>query len=114
MGILSKSEKKLLVIKLYENGLRNIWHLRIYPRDIGKYNCDYTGEKSTICTKSDTSKTYAMFLKGKPPIEITIRLYLKYEEDMGAFNEYMNLQSVRYFEIIIAISKITFFICWEL
>lgn len=103
MEILSKPEKKALVIRLYKEGktFKEIAQIvRISPRDIGRIINEYTGEKTTIYAKSNTSKAYALFLKGKSPIEVAIKLDLKYEEVMKAYNEYLNLQSMRSAETI--------------
>jgi len=37
-------------------------------------------------------------LKGKSPIQVAIRLDLKYEEVMKAYDEYLSLQRIRSFE----------------
>ena len=95
MEILSKAEKKTLVIKLYKEGkkYKEIAEIvRISPRDIGRIINEYTGEKTTIYAKSNTSKAYQLFLKGKSPIEVAIKLDLKYEEVMKAYNENLSLQ----------------------
>ncbi|HEX5187262.1 MAG TPA: helix-turn-helix domain-containing protein [Nitrososphaeraceae archaeon] len=101
MEILSKTEKKALVIKLYKEGktYKEIAEIvRISPRDIGRIINEYIGERITIYTKSNTSKDYDLFLKGKSPIQVAIKLDLKYEEVMKAHNEYWSLQGIRSFE----------------
>jgi len=72
--------------------------VRISPRDIGRIINEYTGERTTIYTKSSTSKAYDLFLKGKSPIQVAIKLDLKYEEVMKAYDEYLSLQRIRSFE----------------
>jgi hypothetical protein len=101
MEILSKTEKKTLVIKLYKEGktYKEIAEfVRISPRDIGRIINEYTGERTTIYTKSNTSKAYDLFLKGKSPIQVAIKLDLTYEEVMKAYNENLSLQGMRSFE----------------
>ena len=101
MEILSKTEKKALVIKLYKEGktYKEITEIvRISPRDIGRIINEYSGERTTIYTKSSTSKAYDLFLKGKSQIQVAIRLDLKYEEVMKAYDEYLSLQRIRSFE----------------
>jgi DNA invertase Pin-like site-specific DNA recombinase len=56
MGILSKEEKKKLVIKLYKGG-KNYQEIaktvRISLRDIGKIINEYVGEKDTKDSESE-------------------------------------------------------------
>ncbi len=74
--------------------------VRLSPRDIGRIINEYTGEKTTVYTKSITSKAYNLFLKGKSPIQVAIKLDLKFEDIMRMYSEYLNLQEMRSVETI--------------
>ena len=103
MEILSKDEKKALVIILYKEGkiYKEIAKIvRISPRDIGIIINEYTRKKTMIYAKSNSSKAYALFLKGKSPIEVAIKLDLGYEEAMKAYTESLNLQGMKSVETI--------------
>lgn len=99
MEILSKNEKKLLVIKLYKGKkYKEIAAIaRISPRDIGRIINEYSGEKTTIYCKLDSSKAYALFLKGKTPVQVAIKLDLTHEEVKKYYIEYMDLQGMKSF-----------------
>ena len=103
MEILSKAEKKALVIKLYKEGktYKEIAEIvRISPRDIGRIINEYTGEKTTICSKSNSAKGYYLLLKGKTPIQMAIKLNLPFEEARKVTLEYWNLQGLTTAEVI--------------
>lgn len=103
MEIISKAEKKALVIKLYKEGkkYKEIAEIvRISPRDIGRIINEYTGEKTTIYAKSTTSKAYQLFLNGRFPIDVAIELDLNYEEVMKAYNESLSLRRMESLEAI--------------
>ncbi|MGD9532454.1 MAG: helix-turn-helix domain-containing protein [Candidatus Nitrosocosmicus sp.] len=100
MEILSKNEKKSLVIERYKEGktYKEIAAIvRISPRDIGRIINEYSGEKTTIYSKSESSKAYALFLKGKTPVQVAIKLDLTYEEVKKYYIEYMDLQGMKSF-----------------
>jgi len=103
MKILTKSEKKELVIKLYkdEKTYKEIAKMvRISPRDIGKIIKEYTGEKTVFYTKPITSKAYSLLLKGKSPTQVAIKLDLNYEDIRRIYSQYLSFQEMRSVETI--------------
>ena len=91
------------MIKLYKEGktYKEISKIvRISPRDIGKIINEYTGEKTIIHTKSNTAKGYSLLLKGRSPIQVAIKLDLKFEDAKKIHLEDLNLQRMRSVEII--------------
>lgn len=103
MGILSKEEKKKLVIKLYKGG-KNYQEIaktvRISLRDIGKIINEYVGEKDTKHSESERIKGYKLLLTGLPPIEVAIKLRLPFEDTTKIHNEFLALKGLQNFEEI--------------
>ncbi len=92
--VLSKKEKKKLVIKMLEDGYttRQIAkEVRISPRDIGIISREYNHEPEPKPPKSDHAKAFQLFSKGKTPTQVSIIVDLSYETVNKWYFEYISL-----------------------
>ncbi len=92
--VLTKKQKKELVIRLYEEGktTRDIAKIvRISIRDIGIILREYNKEPEPKPQKSDHAKAFQLFLAGKTPTQVSIIVDLSYETVKRWYFEYVSL-----------------------
>src|SRR6476469_10013738 len=92
--VLTKKQKKELVIKLYEEGktTREIAKIvKISLRDIGIILREYNKEPEPKPPKSDHAQAYQLFLKGKTPTQVSIIVDLSYETVNRLYLEFISL-----------------------
>lgn len=92
--VLSKKEKKKLVIKLYEEGktTREIAKIvKISLRDIGIILREYNKEPEPKPAKSEHAKAFQLFSNGKTPTQVAIIVDLSYETVKRWYFEYVSL-----------------------
>jgi len=102
--VLTKKEKKKLVIKLYEEGktTREIAKIvKMSLRDIGIITRKYNHEPEPKPPKSDHSKAFKLFSKGKTPVEVAIIVDLTYDIVKKWYFEYLSLNNVSAFVDVI-------------
>ncbi|CAN5707758.1 hypothetical protein BH23THE1_BH23THE1_17450 [soil metagenome] len=95
--VLSKKEKKKLVIKMLEDGYttRQIAkEVRISPRDIGIISREYNHEPEPKPPKSDHARAFQLFDKGKNLIQVSIALDLPFDLIRQYFIEYLEAKSM--------------------
>ena len=95
--VLSKKEKKELVIKMYEDGktTRQISkRVRMSLRDIGIILREYNKEPEPKPPKSDHSQAFQLFSKGKDLIQVSIALDLPFDLIRQYFFEYLELKGM--------------------
>ena len=94
MMVLTRNQKKELVIKLYEEGktTREIAkELRISLRDIGIITRECNKEPEPDPPKSSRAKAIQLFSEGKDQVYVLKNLDLKYDEVKQYFSEYLSL-----------------------
>ena len=92
--VLTKKQKKELVIKLYEEGktTREIAKIvKISLRDIGIILREYNKEPEPKPEKSDHAKAFQLFSLGKTPTQVSIIVDLSYETVKRWYFEYVSL-----------------------
>jgi DNA-binding transcriptional MerR regulator len=95
--VLSKKEKKKLVIKMYEEGYttRQIAkELRMSLRDIGIILREYNKEPMPKPLKSDHAQAFQLFANGKNLIQVSIALDLPFDHIRQYFIEYLELKGM--------------------
>jgi len=95
--VLSKKQKKELVIKLYEEGktTREIAKIvKISLRDIGIILRKYNNEPEPKPPKSDHSQAFQLFSNGKNLIQVSIALDLPFDQIRQYFIEYLELKGM--------------------
>jgi hypothetical protein len=95
--VLTKKEKKKLVIEMYENGktTRQIAkELRMSLRDIGIILREYNKEPEPNPAKSDHAKAFQLFSKGKDLIQVSIALDLPFDSIRRYFFEFLELRGM--------------------
>jgi hypothetical protein len=95
--VLTKKQKKELVIKLYEEGktTREIAKIvKISLRDIGIILREYNKEPAPKPQKSDHAKAFQLFSLGKNLIEVSIALDLPFDHIKQYFVEYLELKGM--------------------
>jgi hypothetical protein len=92
--VLTRNQKKELVIKLYEEGktTREIAkEVKISPRDIGIITREYNKEPEPDPPKSSRAKAIQLFSEGKDQVYVMKNLDLNYDEVKQYFSEYLSL-----------------------
>jgi hypothetical protein len=91
MSVINRKQKEKLATKLLKEGKswKEIAHLSL--RDIGKIDRKLKGETESK-SKSTRSRAYAMFSKGKEPIEVAIDFDISYNEVTEYYKEYLSLK----------------------
>ncbi len=89
--------KKKKIIEMYRNGssIRDIAkQVHMSFSDIGQIIRESTGQKKKEPTpeKSNTTKAFNMFSKGKTVIDVIINLDLKPEEAQNIYSNYLRLR----------------------
>jgi hypothetical protein len=95
--VLTKKQKKELVIKLYEEGktTREIAKIvKISLRDIGIILREYNKEPEPKPQKSDHAKAFQLFSIGKTPTQVSIIVDLSYEAVNRWYFEYLSLNNM--------------------
>ncbi|TVP41787.1 helix-turn-helix domain-containing protein [Candidatus Nitrosocosmicus arcticus] len=95
--VLTRSQKKELVIKLYEDGktTRQIAkELRMSLRDIGIILNEYNKVPDPEKPKSNRARSIEMFKEGKDTIEVLTCLDLEYNEVRKYYGEYLSLKNL--------------------
>ena len=95
--VLTKKQKKELVIKLYEEGktTREIAKIvKISLRDIGVILREYNREPEPKPPKSDHAQAFQLFSKGKNLIQVSIALDLPFDHVRQYFIEYLDLEGM--------------------
>lgn len=98
--VLTRKQKKELVIKMHEDGktYRDITKAaRISPRDIGIILREHYKEPDLEKPKSNRAKAFHMFTEGKDTIEVLQTLDLGYNEVRGYYGEYLTLKNMTEF-----------------
>jgi hypothetical protein len=95
--VLTKKQKKELVIKLYEEGktTREIAKIvKISLRDIGFILREYNKEPEPKPLKSDHAQAFQLLSKGKNLIQVSIALDLPFDHVRQYFIEYLELKGM--------------------
>ena len=95
--VLTKKQKKELVIRLYEEGktTREIAKtVKISLRDIGIILREYNKEPEPKPEKSDHARAFQFFSKGKNLIQVSIALDLPFDVISQYFIEYLELKGM--------------------
>lgn len=95
--VLTKKQKKELVIKLYGEGktTREIAKIvKISLRDIGFILREYNKEPEPKPAKSDHAKAFQLFTNGKNLIQVSIALDLPFDHVRQYFIEYLDLKAM--------------------
>jgi hypothetical protein len=95
--VLTKKQKKELVIRLYEEGktTREIAKIvKISLRDIGIILREYNKEPEAKPDKSDHAKAFQLFSSGKNLIQVSIALDLPFDHIRQYFIEYLELKGM--------------------
>lgn len=95
--VLTKKQKKELVIKLYEEGktTREIAKIvKISLRDIGIILREYNKEPEPKPPKSDHAQAFQLFANGKNLIQVSISLDLPFDHVRQYFIEYLELKGL--------------------
>jgi DNA-binding CsgD family transcriptional regulator len=94
--VLTKKQKKELVIRLYEEGktTREIAKIvKISLRDIGIILREYNKEPEPKPQKSDHAKAFQLFSLGKTPTQVAIVVDLSYDTVKKWYFEYLSLNN---------------------
>jgi DNA-binding CsgD family transcriptional regulator len=94
--VLTKKQKKELVIRLYEEGktTREIAKIvKISLRDIGIILREYNKEPEPKPEKSDHARAFQLFSIGKTPTQVAIIVDLSYETVKRWYFEYLSLNN---------------------
>ena len=97
MMVITRNQKKELVIKLYEAGktTREIAkEVRISLRDIGTILRNYNKEPEPEKPKSNRARAFEMFMQGKDTIEVLKTLDLEYSEVRQYYGEFLTLKNL--------------------
>ena len=100
MMVLTRKQKKELVIKMHEDGktYSDITKAaRISPRDIGIILREHYKEPEPEKPKSNRAKAFQMFTQGKDTIEVLEILDLGYNEVREYYGEYLTLKNMTEF-----------------
>ncbi|MGD9672071.1 MAG: helix-turn-helix domain-containing protein [Candidatus Nitrosocosmicus sp.] len=95
--VLTKKQKKEMVIRLYEEGKTTKEIAKIVKmslRDIGIILREYNHEPEPKPPKSDHSNAFQLFSKGKDLIEVSIALDLPFDHVRQYFIEYLDLKGM--------------------
>jgi hypothetical protein len=95
--VITKKEKKSMVIRLYEEGktTREIAKIvKISLRDIGIILREYNKEPEPKPQKSDHSQGFQLFSKGKNLIQVSISLDLPFDHVRQYFIDYLELKGM--------------------
>jgi hypothetical protein len=95
--VLTKKQKKELVIKLYEEGktTREIAKIvKVSLRDIGIILREYNKEPAPKPPKSDHAQAFQLFSNGKNLIQVSIALDLPFDQIRQYFIEYLELKGM--------------------
>ncbi len=98
--VLSKKEKKKMVISLYEDGktTRQIAkELRMSLRDIGIILREYNKEPEPKPLQSFHTRALEMFSKGKSTIQVATHLDITFDVVKRYYNEYLTLKNMQDF-----------------
>jgi hypothetical protein len=98
--VLTKKQKKELVIKLYEEGktTREIAKIvKISLRDIGIFLREYNKEPEPKPPKSDHAIAFQLFSNEKTPTQVSITVDLSYETVLRWYSEYLYLNNASEF-----------------
>lgn len=98
--VLTKKQKKELVIKLSEEGKTTkeiAKTAKMSLRDIGPILREYNHEPEPKPPKTDHSKAFRLFSKNKTPIEVSIKVDLSFETVKTWYSEYLFLKNMSCF-----------------
>src|SRR5262244_2781128 len=95
--VLTRQEKESLVIDLHDQGknTRQIaQEVGISFRDIATIIRNAAKQKERENSISISSQAYVMFLEGKTPIQVAIKLNMQEAEVTKLYNEFLNLNDL--------------------
>jgi hypothetical protein len=95
--VLTKNQKKEMVIKLYNEGLTTraiAREVKISLRDIGIILREYNKEPEPKKPKSNRARSMELFREGKDTIEVLTCLDLGYNEVRVYYGEYLTLKNL--------------------